>query len=141
MKDIIETAKAAGNFTTLLAAIKAADLGETLQGSGPFTVFAPNDEAFKKLKKEDLDGLLKDKAKLKSILTYHVVSGSLGSKNIKSGDLKTVEGTPIAAEAKGNYVSVNGAKVLKADIAASNGVIHVIDAVIMPKGMAFAKAA
>jgi uncharacterized surface protein with fasciclin (FAS1) repeats len=141
MKNIIDTAADAGKFTTLLAALRTADLTDTLKGKGPFTVFAPSDEAFKKLKTPDLDALLKDKAKLKSLLTYHVVSGSVAAKDIKAGDLKTLEGRPIAATLSGGSVTVNGAKVTKADIAASNGMIHIIDKVIMPKGMDLPKAA
>jgi len=141
MKDIIETAKAAGKFSTLLSALSAADLNDTLKGKGPFTVFAPNDEAFKKIKQPDLDALLKDKAKLKSILTYHVVSGSVHAKNVKSGDVKTLEGRPLKAAVQGNDVTVNGAKVVQTDIAANNGIIHVIDTVIMPKDVSLAKAA
>jgi uncharacterized surface protein with fasciclin (FAS1) repeats len=104
-------------------------------------VFAPNDAAFKKLKQEDLAALLKDKAKLKSVLTYHVISGSIASKDVHGGDIKTVEGNPLVAEVKGNGVTINGARVVQADIAASNGMIHVIDTVVMPKGMHLAKAA
>ena len=141
MKTIIETALDAGKFTTLLSALKAASLTETLRGAGPFTVFAPTDDAFRKLPPGALDALLKNVSKLKSVLTYHVVPGSLAAKDIKSGDIKTVEGTALVAGVHGNDVTVNGAKIVQADIAASNGVIHVIDAIIMPAGMALAAAA
>lgn len=141
MQDIIETAKQAGKFNTLLAALKAADLKETLKGKGPFTVFAPSDEAFKKLKQQDLDDLLKDKAKLKAILTYHVIAGQKNAKDIRNGEVKTLEGKSLQAEVSGDSVTVNGARVVQADIAASNGIIHVIDTVVMPKGMHLAKAA
>jgi uncharacterized surface protein with fasciclin (FAS1) repeats len=141
MQNIIETAKAAGKFATLLTALKAADLQDTLKGKGPFTVFAPSDEAFKKVSQQDLDNLLKDTAKLKSILTYHVISGKISAKDIHDGEVKTLEGKSLVADTKANNVTVNGAKVVQADIAASNGVIHVIDTVIMPKGVNLAKAA
>lgn len=134
-KDIVDTAMDAGNFKTLVTALKAADLVDTLKGPGPFTVFAPTDEAFAKLPKGTLDDLLKpeNKAKLASILTYHVVAGKVMSKDIsgKTSKTKTVEGSEISINAtKG--VMVNDAKVTKADIETSNGVIHVIDTVIMP---------
>jgi uncharacterized surface protein with fasciclin (FAS1) repeats len=133
MKTLIETAVEAGNFTTLLAALKAAALTDTLGTAGPFTVFAPTDEAFKKLPAGTVDSLLKDAKKLKAILTYHVVSGAAMAKDVKSGDIKSLEGTMLHANVTGHDVTINGAKVVKADIAASNGVIHVIDTVLMPK--------
>jgi len=131
--DIVDTAVAAGNFKTLVAAVQAAGLVETLKGPGPFTVFAPTDEAFAKLPKGTLEALLKDKAKLTAILTYHVVSGKLMAADVvKQKSLKTVEGGSLTVQtAKG--VRINGAKVVKADIVASNGVIHVIDRVMIPK--------
>ncbi len=141
MKNIIETALEAGHFSTLLKALKAANLKDTLRGAGPFTVFAPNDAAFKKLPQKDLEALLKDVVKLKSILTYHVVDGSIAAKDIKAGELKTLESRSLAAAIVGNSVTVNGAKVVKADIATSNGVIHEIDTVVMPKGVELPKAA
>ncbi len=141
MKTIIETAKEAGKFNTLIAAIKAADLTETLNGKGPFTVFAPSDEAFKKVNKTDLDALLKDTKKLKAILTYHVVPGKIAAKDVKTGDIKTVQGTSMAAVVKDNHVTVNHAKVVQANIEATNGMIHVIDTVIMPEGTKLKKAA
>ncbi len=133
--DIVETAIAAGSFTTLVAAVTAAGLVETLKGEGPFTVFAPNDDAFAKLPAGTIDELLKpeNKEQLVSILTYHVVPGAVLSKDIegKSLDVATVHGANVAIDAS-NGVMVSGATVVTADIATSNGVIHVIDTVIMP---------
>ena len=130
--DIVDTAIKAGNFKTLVAAIQAAGLVDTLKGKGPFTVFAPTDEAFAKIPKETLDGLLKDKAALTKVLTYHVVSGKVMAKDVKAGMVKTVQGGEITLATTGG-VTVNGAKVVAADVAADNGVIHAIDTVIMPK--------
>lgn len=141
MKTIIDTAADAGKFATLLNALKAAALTETLRGTGPYTVFAPTDEAFKRLPTGTLNALLKDTSKLKTILTYHVVAGTVAGKDVKAGEIKTLEGTPLIAAWEGNKVTVNGAKVVQADIEASNGVIHAIDAVIMPKGVLLAAAA
>ena len=131
-KDIVDTAVAAGNFKTLVVALKAADLVPTLKGMGPFTVFAPTDEAFAKIPKADLDALLKDKAKLKAVLTYHVVSGKVMSRDLKAGDVKTVQGSNVMITTAGGAM-VNDAKVVAADVAADNGVIHAIDTVLMPK--------
>ncbi|MBC7716235.1 MAG: fasciclin domain-containing protein [Pseudorhodobacter sp.] len=131
-KDIVDTAMAAGNFKTLLVALKAANLVPTLKGKGPFTVFAPTDEAFAKIPKADLDALLKDKAKLKAVLTYHVVSGKVMSTDLKAGDVKTVQGSNVMISTTGGAM-VNDAKVVAADVAADNGVIHAIDTVLMPK--------
>jgi uncharacterized surface protein with fasciclin (FAS1) repeats len=130
-KDIVDTAVAAGNFKTLVAALKAADLVPTLKGKGPFTVFAPTDEAFAKIPKADLDALLKDKTKLKAVLTYHVVSGKVMSTDLKAGNVKTVQGDVMVSTTGG--AMVNDAKVVAADVAADNGVIHAIDTVLMPK--------
>ena len=130
--DIVDTAAAAGTFKTLVTAIKAAGLVDTLRGTGPFTVFAPTDAAFAKIPKADLDKLLADKAKLKSVLTYHVVPGKVMSTDIKAGMVKTVQGAEVTLGTAGG-VMVNNAKVVAADVAASNGVIHAIDAVLMPK--------
>ena len=116
----------------MVAAVQAAGLVDTLKGKGPFTVFAPTDEAFAKIPKETLDGLLKDKAALTKILTYHVVAGKVMAKDVKPGMVKTVEGSEITLATTGG-VTVNGAKVVAADVAADNGVIHAIDTVIMPK--------
>ena len=130
--DIIDTAVAAGSFKTLAAALGAAGLVDTLKGKGPFTVFAPTDEAFAKIPKADLDALLKDKAKLTSVLTYHVVSGKVMAANVKAGKVKTVQGSELTVSTSMG-VMVDKAKVVKTDIAADNGVIHVIDTVLMPK--------
>ncbi len=133
-KDIVETAVAAGSFTTLAAALKAAGLVETLKGKGPFTVFAPTDEAFKKLPAGTVESLLKpeNKAKLTAILTYHVVAGKVLAKDVKPGKVKTVEGSEATVMAHGAGLMIDNANIVKTDIAASNGVIHVIDAVILP---------
>ena len=135
-KDIVDTAVAAGQFKTLTAALKAAGLVETLKGAGPFTVFAPTDEAFAKLPKGTVEELLKpeNKAKLTAILTYHVVAGKVMAADVvKVKEAKTVQGGAIKVSAMGGKVMVDAAHVVKADIAASNGVIHVIDSVLMPK--------
>ncbi len=131
-KDIVDTAVAAGKFNTLATALKAAGLVDTLKGPGPFTVFAPTDEAFAKIPKADLDALLKDKAKLTAVLTYHVVPGKVMAKDVKAGKVKTVQGSELTLGTTGG-VTVDAAKVVQADIAASNGVIHVIDSVVLPK--------
>lgn len=134
-KDIIDTAASAGQFDTLVTAVKAAGLVDTLKGKGPFTVFAPTDEAFAKLPKGTVENLLKpeSKEKLVAILTYHVVPGKVMSGDIagKKADVETVEGSKLSVNATSG-VMVDNAKVTKADIAASNGVIHVIDTVVMP---------
>jgi uncharacterized surface protein with fasciclin (FAS1) repeats len=131
-KDIVDTAVSAGNFKTLAAALQAAGLVDTLKGAGPFTVFAPTDAAFAKVPKADLDALLKDKAKLSAVLTYHVVAGKVMAKDVKAGKAKTVQGGELTLSTAGG-VQVDGAKVTSADIVADNGVIHVIDTVLMPK--------
>ena len=133
--DIVETA-VAGNFNTLVAAVKAAGLVDTLKGPGPFTVFAPTDEAFAKLPPGTLESLLKpeNKAKLQSILTYHVVAGNVLAKDVvKIHSAQTVEGRSITIKTMDGGVMVDGAHVTKTDIAASNGVIHVIDTVLLPE--------
>jgi uncharacterized surface protein with fasciclin (FAS1) repeats len=131
-KDIVETAVAAGQFKTLATALQAAGLVDTLKGKGPFTVFAPTDEAFAKVPKDQLDALLKDKAKLTAVLTYHVVPGKVMAADVKAGKVKTVQGSELTV-ATGGGVTVDNAKVVKTDIVASNGVIHVIDSVVIPK--------
>ncbi len=137
-KDIVDTAVSAGSFKTLVAAVKAAGLVDTLKGNGPFTVFAPTDAAFEKLEKSKpgtIAMLLKpeNKAKLVSILTYHVVPGKVMAADVvKLKKAKTVEGSNVKIKVKGKEVHINNAKVVKADIHASNGVIHVIDTVILP---------
>lgn len=132
LADIIDTAVKAGSFNTLVAAIKAANLVDTLKGAGPFTVFAPTDEAFAKLPKGTVDSLLKDIPKLTKILTYHVVSGKVMAADVvKLKSATTVEGSDVKIDAS-NGVKVNDAKVSTADVAADNGVIHIIDTVLMP---------
>ncbi|MEY3998717.1 MAG: hypothetical protein RLY60_1529 [Pseudomonadota bacterium] len=131
-KDIVDTAVEAGSFKTLATALSAAGLIDTLKGKGPFTVFAPTDEAFAKIPKADLEALLKDKAKLTAVLTYHVVPGKVMAADVKAGKVKTVQGSEITVTTKGG-VMVDKAKVVKTDVQADNGVIHVIDTVIMPK--------
>jgi uncharacterized surface protein with fasciclin (FAS1) repeats len=133
--DIVDTA-IAGKFNTLVAAVKAAGLVDTLKGPGPFTVFAPTDEAFAKLPEGALQDLLKpeNKEKLRSVLTYHVVPGKVMSRDVvKLNSAKTAQGSIIMIKAMDNSVTVNDAHIIKADIAASNGVIHVIDKVILPE--------
>ena len=130
-KDIVDTAVAAGNFKTLATALQAAGLVDTLKGKGPFTVFAPTDEAFAKIPKADLDALLKDKEKLAAVLKYHVVAGKVMAKDVKAGDVKTVNGKTFKIATTGG-VTVNNAKVVKTDIETTNGVIHVIDTVVLP---------
>jgi uncharacterized surface protein with fasciclin (FAS1) repeats len=131
-QDIVDVASKAGSFNTLVAAVKAAGLVDTLKGPGPFTVFAPTDAAFAKLPKATLDGLLKDPAALSKILTYHVVSGKVMAADVKAGKVKTVNGQELTVKTDGG-VMVDSAKVTATDVAASNGVIHVIDTVILPK--------
>ena len=131
-KDIVDTAVAAGNFKTLATALTAAGLVDTLKGKGPFTVFAPTDAAFAKIPKADLDALLKDKAKLTAVLTYHVVAGKVMAADVKAGKVKTVQGSELTISTTGG-VMVDKAKVTATDIVADNGVIHVIDTVIIPK--------
>ncbi|MBS3029597.1 MAG: fasciclin domain-containing protein [Dolichospermum sp. DET50] len=131
---IVEVASSNPVFTTLVAAIKAAGLVETLSGQGPFTVFAPTDAAFKALPKGTLARLLKpeNKATLVKILTYHVVPGAITSKIIKTGNVKTVEGASVQIKVRKGRVTVDNAKVIKADVKASNGIIHVINKVLLP---------
>ncbi len=132
-KDIVETAVGAGQFKTLATALQAAGLVDTLKGPGPFTVFAPTDAAFAKIPKADLDALLKDKAKLTAVLTYHVVPGRVLAKDVKPGSVKTVQGSSLTVKTDGGKVMVDNATVTQTDITASNGVIHVIDSVVLPK--------
>lgn len=130
-KDIVDTAVAAGSFKTLVTAVQVAGLVDTLKGNGPFTVFAPTDEAFAKIPKDQLNALLADKAMLTKVLTYHVVAGKVMATDVKAGMVPTVEGQSISVTT--DYgVKINNAKVVKTDIVASNGVIHVIDTVLMP---------
>lgn len=132
---IVDVAIANGSFTTLVAALKAANLVTALQGDGPFTVFAPSDAAFAKLPAGTVDALLKDPKKLASILTYHVISGKVMAADVvKAGEVMpvTLNGSKLDIKVKGGKVYVNGAMVTTADVGASNGVIHVIDAVVLP---------
>ncbi|MCX6829725.1 MAG: fasciclin domain-containing protein [candidate division Zixibacteria bacterium] len=134
MNNIVQTAISAGSFKTLVAAVQAAGLAETLSGNGPFTVFAPTDEAFAKLPAGTVDALLKDKEKLASILTYHVVSGQVTAADaVKLTEAKTVNGQSFKIVAGKDGVMIDNAKVIKADIMTSNGVIHVIDSVMLPR--------
>ncbi len=132
LADIVDTAVSAGSFTTLVAAVKAAGLVDTLKGAGPFTVFAPTDEAFAKLPAGTVEALLKDIPKLKKILTYHVVSGKVMAADVvKLKSAKTVEGSEVKIDAS-NGVKINDSTVTTADVAADNGVIHIIDSVLLP---------
>lgn len=131
--DIVDTATSAGQFTTLVTALKEADLVDVLKDTGPYTVFAPTDAAFAKLPKGALEGLLSDKEKLIAVLTYHVVPGKVMAAEVKPGRVKTVQGQSLTVATKNDGVTVNDARVIKADVAASNGVIHVIDTVVLPQ--------
>jgi len=130
--DLVDTAIEAGSFTSLVEAVKAAGLVETLKADGPYTIFAPTDEAFAKLPPGTLDALLKDKAKLTAVLTYHVVPGKVMAKDVAGlSSAKTVQGQSVTFDTS-EGVKVDGARVIQADVEASNGVIHVIDSVILP---------
>jgi uncharacterized surface protein with fasciclin (FAS1) repeats len=133
MADIVDTAVSAGSFSTLVAAVKAAGLVETLKGKGPFTVFAPTDEAFAKLPAGTVEGLLKDLPKLKKILTYHVVSGKVMAADVvKLKSATTVEGSDVKIDASNGGVKINDSTVVTPDVATDNGVIHIIDTVLLP---------
>jgi|SRR5579875_689152 uncharacterized surface protein with fasciclin (FAS1) repeats len=132
-KDIVDTASAAEQFKTLVKAVEAAELVDTLKGKGPFTVFAPTDEAFAKVPKEKLEALLKDKKALTAVLTYHVVPGKVMAADVvKLESAKTAQGKPLKIVVKDGKVTINGVNVVKTDIVCKNGVIHVIDAVLLP---------
>jgi uncharacterized surface protein with fasciclin (FAS1) repeats len=131
-QDIVDVAVKAGSFKTLVAAVQAAGLVDTLKGPGPFTVFAPTDEAFAKIPKATLDALLKDKAALTKVLTYHVVPGKVMAADVKAGMVKTVNGQELSVKTE-DGVMVDSAKVVATDVVATNGVIHVIDTVVLPK--------
>lgn len=133
-KTIVDVAAGAGQFKTLVAAVKAAGLAETLSGKGPFTVFAPTDEAFAKLPAGTVESLLKpeNKQKLAGILTYHVLAGKVMAADVKTMNAKTVNGKEAAIKVDGGKVTIGAANVVKTDVGASNGVIHVIDAVLLP---------
>ena len=133
-RNIVDTAIAAGNFSTFAAAIEAAGLTEALAAKGPYTVFAPTDAAFKKLPTGAYDELLKDTGKLKAILSYHVIPGHVMAKDMKAGEVMTQQGTTLTSTpSSSTNVRVNAARVVQADLMASNGVVHAIDAVILPK--------
>jgi len=132
-RDIVDTAVAAGNFTTLVTALRAAGLVDTLKGPGPFTVFAPSDAAFAKIPRAQLDALLADRNRLTQVLTFHVVPGRVMAADVRPGQVTTVQGGQLTVATSGGNVTVNGARVTATDIAASNGVIHVIDTVVMPR--------
>lgn len=131
-QDVVDVAAKAGNFNTLVTAVKAAGLVDTLKGPGPFTVFAPTDAAFAKVPKATLDALLADKAALTKVLTYHVVPAKVMAADVKAGKVKTVQGQELTVTTQGG-VMVDNAKVVATDVAASNGAIHAIDTVLMPK--------
>jgi uncharacterized surface protein with fasciclin (FAS1) repeats len=133
VKNIVDTTIDAGNFTTFAAGIKAAGLTDALSAKGPFTVFAPTDEAFAKLPAGAWNGLLKDSAKLKAVLNYHVVSGHFIAREVKAGEVMTLQGSTLTAALAFGDLSVNGARITQRDLVATNGVIHAIDAVILPK--------
>jgi len=133
-KDIVQTAAAAGNFDTLASLLAQAGLVETLKGKGPYTVFAPTDKAFSKVPKATLDTLAKDKAKLRSVLLYHVAKGKLTAKKVvKRNSIKTLNGQRVRVKVRGDKVFVGGARVVTPDVRASNGVIHVINKVLIPR--------
>lgn len=132
-KNVVDTVIAAGNFTSFADCVKAAGLIDALAAKGPFTVFAPTDEAFKKLPSGSYDALLKDSAKLKAVLNYHVVPGFFMTRDVKAGEVMTLQGTTLTAAVSSSDLWVNGARVMQANIVATNGVVHTIDAVILPK--------
>jgi len=131
--NIVGTAIAASDFTIFATAMKAAGLSDALAAKGPFTVFAPTDEAFRKLPSGAYDALLRDTAKLKAVLNYHVVSGYFMARDVKSGEVMTLQGTTLTAAVSSSDLRVNGARIVRPDGAATNGVVHGIDAVILPK--------
>ena len=131
-KDIVDTAVGAGSFTTLVAAVQAAGLVDTLNGDGPFTVFAPTNDAFKAVPQKTLDELAANPAQLKSVLAYHVLPAKVVAADVKTGNAKTVQGANLALSKAGTFVTVEEAMVEKADIAATNGVVHTIDRVLLP---------
>jgi uncharacterized surface protein with fasciclin (FAS1) repeats len=132
-KNIVDTVNVAGNFTTFAAGIRAAGLTDTLAGKGPFTVFAPTEEAFKKLPAGAMDALLKDKARLKAVLSYHVILGHVAARDMKSGDVMTLQGSMLTAAVSSSEIQINGAQVKRMELVATNGIIRAIDTVIMPK--------
>lgn len=132
-RNVVDTVIAAGDFASFAACVKAAGLTGALAAEGPFTVFAPTDEAFKKLPSGAYDALLRDSAKLKAVLNYHVIKGFFQSRDVKSGEVMTLQGSTLTAAVSSSDLRVNGARVVRADIVATNGVVHTIDAVILPK--------
>jgi uncharacterized surface protein with fasciclin (FAS1) repeats len=132
-KDIVDAAVCAGDLTRFVAAVKSAGLTELLTGKGPLTVFAPTDEAFKKLPSGALDALIKDTSKLKAVLSYHIVKGHVLAKDVRPGELTSLQGSPLIASVSASGVTVNGVPLKQADLVATNGVIHMIDTVVMPK--------
>jgi uncharacterized surface protein with fasciclin (FAS1) repeats len=134
-QNIAEIVSEGNAFSTLAAGLKEAGLIDMLAGSGPFTVFLPSDEAFKKLPHGAIDALMKDKAKLKTVLSYHVVAGHWLAKNLKPGNLKCMEGSALQIKISGASIEVNEARVLGADVMATNGVVHIVDAVLLPKNV------
>jgi uncharacterized surface protein with fasciclin (FAS1) repeats len=132
-KNIVDTVIAEDHFTTFASAVRTAGLTDALSAKGPFTVFAPTNDAFKRLPAGAYDALLKDAGKLKAVLNYHVVPGYFMGRDMKSGDFVTVQGTPLTAAVSSSDVRVNGARITKADVVATNGIVHAIDAVILPK--------
>jgi uncharacterized surface protein with fasciclin (FAS1) repeats len=141
IKNVVESIIDAGAFGTLAAGLKTAGLIQILAGKGPFTVFAPSDDAFEKLPPEQLEALLKDSALLKSVLRYHVISGHWRVNEFRSGDVRTMQGGPVYVKVSGSRVQVNGARIVQTEIVAANGVIHFIDAVMLPKNVRLADAA
>lgn len=132
-KNLIDTAVAAGNLTAFVAALKSTGLSNALVGRGPFTVFAPNDAAFKKLPSGSHDALLKDLGKFKAVLNYHVIAGHFCAGDLKTGDVVTLQGRTFTAAVSPSEIRINGAHVTDADLVATNGVVHIIDSVILPK--------
>jgi uncharacterized surface protein with fasciclin (FAS1) repeats len=132
-KDIVNTVIGAGNLTTFASSVKSAGLTDALAAKGPFTVFAPTDEAFRKLPSGAHESLLRDSAKLKAVLNYHIVSGYLLAKDVKPGEMMTLQGSTLSAVVSSADLRVNGARITQADIAATNGIVHAIDTVILPK--------
>lgn len=133
IRNIVDAVIAEDDLTTFASAVRAAGLADALAAKGPFTVFAPTNEAFKKLSPGSYDALLNDAGKLKAVLNYHVVSGYFMARDMKSGEVMTVQGTPLTVALSSSDVQLNGARITKADLAATNGVVHAIDAVILPK--------
>ncbi len=132
MRTIVDTALAAGTFTGFLSALKTGSFLDTLRTPGPYTVFAPTDEAFARLDSANLASLLRNIRRLKTVLAYHVVSGTIGTANLEMGELRTVEGSSLLVANDGGHLTINGARILQADVVASNGVIHVIDSLLVP---------